>query len=161
VRPAPERMSIGSMVEVPALLWQLDDLLPHVDFLSIGSNDLMQFLFAADRGAPDLAGRYDLLSPAVIDILKGLSRRTAEAGVAISLCGEAASRPLDALVLAALGITTLSMPASSVLPVKELLTAVDLARFRQVLAAIRKGAGGVASLREPVDAWARENNLPI
>ena len=161
VRPGPERMEIGSMVEVPALLWQLDELLPQVDFVSVGSNDLMQFLFAADRGAPDLAGRYDLLSPAVMDILEDLARRAGAAGVGISLCGEAASRPLDALVLAALGITTLSMPASSVMPVKELLQAVDLARFRAVLGTIRRRGGSAASLRDPIDVWARENNLPI
>src|SRR5579875_3233368 len=154
VRPGPERMEIGSMVEVPALLWQLDELLPQVDFVSVGSNDLMQFLFAADRSAPDLAGRYDLLSPAVMDILEDLARRAGAAGVGVSLCGEAASRPLDALVLAALGITTLSMPASSVMPVKELLQSVDLARFRAVLGTIRRRGGSAASLRDPIDVWA-------
>ena len=161
VRPRPEHIEIGSMVEVPALLWQLDALLPQLDFVSIGSNDLLQFLFAADRGAPGLAGRYDLLSPAVLDIFEDLVCRTAAAGVAISLCGEAASRPLDALVLAALGITSLSMPAGSILPVKAMLAAVDLGQFRQVLGAIRRGAGSAASLRDPIETWAREHGLPI
>ncbi len=65
VRPAPEHLSIGTMLEVPALMWQLDELLREVDFVSVGSNDLLQFLFAADRGAPALYSRYDLLSQPV------------------------------------------------------------------------------------------------
>ena len=59
----PEPLKLGAMIEIPSLLWQLDHLLPLVDFASIGSNDLVQFLFASDRGNPRLAGRYDPLSP--------------------------------------------------------------------------------------------------
>ncbi|MBV9249592.1 MAG: hypothetical protein JO227_10170 [Acetobacteraceae bacterium] len=83
------------------------------------------------------------------------------AGVPVSICGEAASRPLDALSLVALGLTTLSMPAAGVLPVKALLAEIDLAAFRPVLAAIRRTARGSASLREPITTWARERGLPV
>ena len=72
VRPAPERLSIGTMLEVPALMWQLDELLREVDFISVGSNDLLQFLFAADRGTPSLFNRYDLLSQPVLSLLEHL-----------------------------------------------------------------------------------------
>ena len=72
VRPAPERLSIGTMLEVPALMWQLDELLREVDFVSVGSNDLLQFLFAADRGTPALFNRYDLLSQPVLSLLEQL-----------------------------------------------------------------------------------------
>ena len=161
VRPAPARLSIGSMIEVPALLWQIDGLLAAADFVSIGSNDLMQFLFAADRGAPALAGRYDILSSPVLTLLEALARRAAAALVPLSLCGEAAGEPLVALVLAALGITTLSMNAAAVLPVKAALAAVDLVAFRAVLETLRRQAGDVASLRGPLDAWAREHDVPI
>ncbi len=99
VRPAPARLRIGTMLEVPALLWQLPALLKDCHFLSIGSNDLMQFLFAADRGTPALAGRYDLLSPPVLDILAHVQSCAEAAGVTVSVCGEAASRPLEALTL--------------------------------------------------------------
>jgi phosphotransferase system, enzyme I, PtsP len=164
VRPAPERLAVGTMLEVPSLLWQLPELLKTADFISVGSNDLMQFLFAADRGAPALAGRYDLLSPPVLDLLDHLLAAAAAArdghGVPVSLCGEAAGRPIDAMALVGLGLTTLSMPASGVLPLKALLEDLDLAAFRPVLAAIRRAAGGAASLREPISTWAREHGLP-
>jgi phosphotransferase system, enzyme I, PtsP len=165
VRPAPERLSIGTMLEVPALMWQLDDLLREVDFISVGSNDLMQFMFAADRGTPSLFSRYDLLSQPVLSLLEHLltTARAAKggAGVPVSLCGEAASRPLEALALVGLGFTSLSMPASGILPVKALLARLDLAAFRPVLSAIRRNTSGSASLREPIAAWAREHGLAV
>ena len=159
VRPAPTSLRVGAMLEVPALLWQLPALLQGAHFISVGSNDLMQFLFAADRGTPALAGRYDLLSPPVLDILAHVRAATAAAGVSLSVCGEAASRPLEALALAALGITSLSMPAASLLPIKALLREADLAAFRPVLQALRDGATGEASLREPIASWTREHGL--
>ncbi|HET8996413.1 MAG TPA: phosphoenolpyruvate--protein phosphotransferase [Acetobacteraceae bacterium] len=164
VRPAPDRLSIGTMLEVPALMWQLPELLKEVDFVSVGSNDLLQFLFAADRGTPSLYARYDLLSQPVFDLLDQLltAARAARngAGVPLSICGEAASRPLEALALVGLGLTNLSMPAAGILPVKALLAQLDLTAFRPVLASIRRGGAGTASLREPIATWAREHGLP-
>ncbi len=161
VRPAPSRLNIGTMLEVPALLWQLPALLKDCQFISIGSNDLMQFLFAADRGTPGLANRYDLLSPPVLDILHDVQRQCADAGVSLSVCGEAASRPLEALTLAGLGITSLSMPASGLLATKGLLRSADLTAFRPVLAGLRANATGESSLREPIAGWAREHGLDV
>jgi phosphotransferase system enzyme I (PtsP) len=165
MRPAPERLSVGTMLEVPALMWQLDELLREVDFISVGSNDLLQFLFAADRGTPSLFNRYDILSQPVLLLLEHLlsAARLAKggAGVPVSLCGEAASRPLEALTLVGLGFTTLSMPASGILPIKALLAELDLAAFRPVLSAIRRNTSGAASLREPIGVWAREHGLPV
>jgi phosphotransferase system enzyme I (PtsP) len=161
VRPSPGRLSIGTMLEVPALLWQLPELLRETDFISVGSNDLMQFLFAADRSSPALATRYDLLSAPVLGMLEDVVRMADEAGVSVSLCGEAASRPLEAMALAGIGFRNLSMPAPGVLPVKALLAALDLRSFTPVLAAIRCGAAGEPSLREPLTVWARETGLPI
>ena len=161
VRPAPERLEIGTMLEIPALMWQLPELLREVDFISVGTNDLLQFLFAADRGTPALSGRYDLLSPPVIDLLAELVARAAEAGVPVSVCGESASRPLEAMTLVGLGITTLSMPASAIMPVKALLMRLDLPPFRQVLTSVRHTAAGAASVREPIAAWAREHGLEV
>lgn len=165
VRPAPRRLQIGTMLEVPALLWQLRELLEQADFISVGSNDLMQFLFAADRGTPGIANRYDLLSQPMFDLLEQLllAARTARdgAGVPVSLCGEAAGRPLEAMALVGLGVTSLSMPASGILPVKAMLAQLDLHSFRPVLEAIRGAGAGATSLREPIAAWARENGLPV
>jgi phosphotransferase system enzyme I (PtsP) len=146
-------------------MWQLDDLLREVDFVSVGSNDLLQFLFAADRGSPSLFNRYDLLSQPVLSLLEHLLVTAGEAkggaGVPVSLCGEAASRPLEALALVGLGFTSLSMPASGILPIKALLAELDLAAFRPVLTSIRRNASGAASLREPIAVWAREHGLPV
>jgi phosphotransferase system, enzyme I, PtsP len=161
VRPAPERLQIGTMLEVPALMWELPSLLREVDFISVGTNDLLQFLFAADRGTPALAGRYDVLSPPMIELLAKLVARADEAGVPLSVCGEAAARPLEAMVLAGLGIPALSMPPSGILPVKALLAATDLPKVRELLASLRRTADGAASLRKPIAAWAREHDLPV
>ena len=165
VRPTPERLEVGTMLEVPALLWQLNELLGEVDFVSVGSNDLLQFLFAADRSTPALFNRYDLLSQPVLSLLEQLllAARAARggAGVPVSLCGEAASRPLEALTLVGLGFTNLSMSASGILPTKALLAQLDLAAFRPVLASIRRNASGAASLREPITVWAREHGLGV
>jgi phosphotransferase system enzyme I (PtsP) len=161
VRPAPARLSIGTMLEIPALMWQLDALLPEVDFISVGTNDLLQFLFAADRGTPGLAARYDLLSAPVLDLLAQLVEACGRAGVPLSVCGEHAGRPLEALAMVGLGITSLSMPASGVLPVKAALAALDLPALRNLLAALRRTRDGAASLREPIAAWAREHGLPV
>jgi phosphotransferase system enzyme I (PtsP) len=161
VRPAPERLHVGSMIEVPALLWQLPALMAEADFVSIGSNDLMQFLFAADRGTPGLSGRYDLLSPPVMDLLDAIQAAAVPAGVEVSVCGEHAARPLEAMVLAALGITTLSMPAAGLLRLKAFMAGVNLAELRAVLSAARRHAAGQASLRAPLQSWAREHGLAV
>jgi phosphotransferase system, enzyme I, PtsP len=157
VRPSPGLLVIGTMLEVPALMWQLPELLKDADFISVGSNDLLQFLFAADRGTPSLYDRYDFISPPVLDMLEQLVCKAGVAGVPVSLCGEAAARPLEALVLAALGITTLSMPASGILPLKAMFSQVDLGAFRSVLSAIRRG--GDSGLRGSVATWAREQGI--
>ena len=161
VGQAPGTLSIGTMLEVPALLWQLPELCRESDFISIGSNDLVQFIFAADRGTPALAERYDLLSPPMLALLEEVSQAAAVTGVPLSLCGEAASRPLDAAVLLALGICNLSMSGSSVLAVKEVLSTLDLTAFRPFLDALRKSSPGYPSLREPINAWARDHGVAV
>ncbi len=161
VRPAPAKLSIGTMLEIPALLWQLPELMAEADFVSIGSNDLVQFVFAADRGTPALAERYDFLSAPILRLLRQVSDAAQEAGTPLSLCGEAASRPLDAAVLLALGVDCLSMSASSLLPVKEALTALDLGAFREFLITLKRTAASHSSLREPMAAWARDHGLNV
>jgi phosphotransferase system enzyme I (PtsP) len=157
----PERLAVGTMLEIPALMWQLDELLAEADFISVGTNDLMQFMFAADRGAPALAGRYDILSPAMLTLLDHLRARAAAAVVPLSICGEAAGRPLEAVTFAGLGITTLSMPAVGLMPVKEALATIDLAAFRAMLASIRRTDAAAPSLRDLIAGWAREHGVPV
>ncbi len=157
LHPAPRGLRIGTMIEIPALIWQLPELLKETDFVSIGSNDLLQFLFAADRGTPELYDRYDFLSQPVLDLVEQLVVAANAASVPVSICGEVASRPLEALVLTALGVTTLSMPASGILPLKAMFAQLDLAGFRPVLAALRRSGG--SGLREAIATWARERSL--
>jgi phosphotransferase system, enzyme I, PtsP len=128
----PSGVRVGAMLEVPALVWQLPALLSRVDFLSIGTNDLLQFLFACDRGNPALIDRYDVLSPPVLAFLRELVERCREAGVQLSICGEMASRPLEAMVLLGLGVRELSLMPGDLGAVKAMLRSLacgELARY--------------------------------
>jgi phosphotransferase system enzyme I (PtsP) len=98
-RLLPKVVRVGTMLEVPSLAWQLPALLKRVDFLSLGSNDLMQFMFASDRGNPRLADRYDILAPGVLSFIRHLVRQCEAAAVPLSVCGEMAGRPLEAMAL--------------------------------------------------------------
>ena len=126
-KPLPAAIRVGTMLEVPALAWQLPALLPLVDFVSVGSNDLVQFLFAADRGNPRLTGRYDVLSPSVLGFLCRIVQQCDAKGVPVALCGEMAGRPLEAMALIGIGFRRISMPAASIGPVKEMLRSLDVA----------------------------------
>ena len=124
--PMPADLRVGAMLEVPALAFQLPLLLEHVDFLSVGSNDLLQFLFATDRGNPRLGGRYDPLSPLVLSYLRQVVARCAAASVPLCLCGEMAGRPLEALALVAVGFRHLSMSPAAVGPVKAMIGSLSV-----------------------------------
>lgn len=157
---ATTELSVGAMLEVPALLLALDALFACADFVSIGSNDLMQFLFAADRGTPRLASRYDLFAEPMLRLVEQVAAAAARAGKPLSLCGEIAARPLEALVLASLGVTRLSMSPAGVLRVKEALRSVDLGRFAAGLARIRAADLSGGSIRAHVMALAAEQEIP-
>jgi phosphotransferase system enzyme I (PtsP) len=158
---APEQVLAGAMIEVPALLWQMPALLDEADFLSIGSNDLTQFLFAADRGNARVAGRYDFLSAPVLDLLAEVAVQAREASVPVSLCGEAASRPLEALAVLGVGLRAVSMPAGAVPAVKAMVRSLDLATFSRFLAGLRRSAAGGGSLRAEIAAWARDHGITL
>ncbi len=123
VLPAP--LKLGVMIEIPSLLWQLDHLLPIVDFASIGSNDLVQFLFASDRGNPKLAGRYDPLSPAALGAMRLIVEKAEKHGKPVTLCGELGGRPLEAMGLIGVGLTSISMVPSAIGPVKAMVRTLD------------------------------------
>jgi len=161
VRPRPSEIRVGTMLEVPALLFQLDLLVKEADFISVGTNDLLQFVFAADRGTAELADRYDLLSPPMLEVLERIGRAAHGARATLSVCGEAASRPLDAMVLRALGFRTLSMSAASLLAVKSALMRTDLAALRGFLDRLRLNAAAEESLRDPIAAWAQDHGIDI
>jgi phosphotransferase system enzyme I (PtsP) len=158
-KPVPSEIKVGAMFEVPALAWQLKDLLTRVDFLSVGSNDLRQFLFASDRGSPRIAERYDTLSSAMLSLLDQLARECAAAGVPLSLCGEMAGQPLDAMALIGLGFRTLSMAPPAVGPVKTMVRSLDLGRLQTYLTGIQGSTAG--SLRGRLRAFARDHSVAL
>jgi len=121
----PKAIKLGTMIEVPAILWQMEELVKRVDFVSIGSNDLMQFLFACDRGSPRMVDRYDPLSPVVLNLLKNIADTCHKAGVNVGFCGEMARKPLEAMALIAIGLRSLSMPPSSIGPVKAMIRSIN------------------------------------
>jgi phosphotransferase system, enzyme I, PtsP len=124
-RTPPSFIEIGVMVEAPALAWSIADLKGRADFISIGTNDLMQYFFAADRGNPRVSERYDILSAPALRFLKRIREDADAAGLQVSICGEAAGRPLEAIAFTALGFRRLSMPASGIGPVKRLILSLD------------------------------------
>jgi phosphotransferase system enzyme I (PtsP) len=121
----PAHVEVGVMVEAPALAWSIPDLKGRADFISIGTNDLMQYFFAADRGNARVSERYDILSAAALRFLKRIRDDADAAGLQVSICGEAAGRPLEAIAFTALGFRRLSMPASGIGPVKRLILSLD------------------------------------
>jgi phosphotransferase system, enzyme I, PtsP len=121
----PNRIRYGAMLEVPALAEMLDLLLPKIDFLSIGTNDLTQFLFAADRADPRLAERYDWLSPAILRFIDRVVKANSAHKVDISVCGEMGGRTLEAMALIGIGIGKLSITPAAIGPVKAMIRSLD------------------------------------
>ena len=155
----PRKLSVGCMVEVPALLWQLPALVERADFLSVGSNDLLQFLFATDRGNPRISERYDPLSPPALKVLLDVAKAADRAGRPLSLCGEMASRPLEAMALIGLGYRSLSLTAASIGPVKTMVRSLRLGVLRAYMQTILDSREH--SLRERLRAFALDHDFAI
>jgi phosphotransferase system, enzyme I, PtsP len=158
-RAPPASVKIGVMLEVPALLWQLPALCRRIDFLSIGTNDLLQFLFACDRGNPRLADRYDPLSAPMLAMLREVVVQTCESAVPLSMCGEMAGNPIEAMVLIALGFRTLSMAGTAIGPVKTMIRSLDAAAVADYVDEI--GARPDHSLRPKLEAYARDHAIVL
>ncbi|GGN51015.1 phosphoenolpyruvate--protein phosphotransferase [Novosphingobium indicum] len=155
----PEAIRYGVMLEVPALAEQLDLLAPKISFLSIGTNDLTQFLFAADRSNPKLAERYDWLSPAILRFIRRVVRNLDGFNIDISVCGEMGGRRLEALALLGLGVRRLSITPASVGPIKEIIGRVDL---REIEAAMEGWlAAPPENLRTTLSEWASERDILV
>jgi len=155
----PIQIRYGAMLEVPALAEMLDVLLPNLDFLSVGTNDLTQFLFAADRANPKLAERYDWLSPAILRFLSRIAGQAREAGVPVSICGEMGGRPLEAMALLGLGIDRLSITPAAVGPVKAMIRSLDLAALRAAMPAFLDQPR--TDMRAALADWARDHGVEL
>ena len=157
----PTQLKLGAMVEVPALLWQLDELMTMVDFVSVGSNDLFQFLMAVDRGNSLISGRFDQLSPAFLRVLRQIIDAGKRHDRQVTLCGEMAGRPLTAMALIGLGFRSISMPASSIGPVKAMLDTLDAGKLHAILNEELDKPNTAHSLRDVVMKFAEDNAIPL
>ena len=158
-KPRPEAVRYGAMLEVPALAEMLDVLLPNLSFLSIGTNDLTQFLFAADRANPKLAERYDWLGIGIMRFLRRIVVAANAHGVEVSVCGEMGGRRAEALALLGIGIRRLSITPASVGPLKELVRQVHLPEIEAAMASWL--ANPPANLRSALAQWAAERDIAI
>jgi phosphotransferase system, enzyme I, PtsP len=159
--PSPSHIALGVMVEVPSLVFQIDEIAREADFLSVGSNDLMQFLFAADRENRQVAARFDPLSAPALRALRMITHGAALASCPVTLCGEIGGRPLEAMALVGLGYRALSMSPASVGPVKAMLLALDT---RTITAEINRHldqGGSRGSLRPLLATFAEEHGVPV
>lgn len=157
----PKAVKLGAMIEVPSLLWQMDELMEAVDFVSVGSNDLFQFLMAVDRGNSLVADRFDQLSPAFLRVLRHIVEASQRHKTPVTLCGEMAGRPLMAMTLIGLGFRSISMSAATIGPVKAMLGALDAQELHGMLQAELDKHNDAHSLRELLLSYAGDNEIPL
>jgi phosphotransferase system enzyme I (PtsP) len=155
----PSSIRIGAMVEVPAALFDLDGVMGKSDFVSVGSNDLLQFLFAADRGNPKVGGRYDVMSVSALRALKSIVAGGKRTGTHVTLCGEMAARPLECMALIGLGFRSLSVSPASVGPVKAMIRSLDASRITARLDGLLERGDG--DIRSALKAFAESDSVEI
>jgi phosphotransferase system enzyme I (PtsP) len=157
----PSDCKLGVMVEVPSLLFQIDEIAKAADFLSVGSNDLMQFLFAVDRENRRVADRFDTLSVPALRAFRVIADRAAAAGCPATVCGEIGGRPLEAMALIGLGFRHLSMSPAAIGPVKAMVLGLDAKAVAALIDTELARAGDGASLRPALAAFAKAHGVPI
>ncbi len=155
----PKRIELGAMLEVPSLLFTLHQILQCADFVSVGSNDLLQFFFAADRTNPAMARRYDTLSPAVLSLVRHIGEAARGSKTEICFCGEMAGRPLEAMALIGLGISALSMQPSMIGPVKMMVRSLDTRALQPVVTSLCET--GLPSARPALADFAAEHGIAL
>ncbi len=151
---APERLDVGVMIETPAVLWDLERLLEAADFASVGTNDLFQFLYAADRTNPRTDARFEVLRSANLRLLTTIAATAGRLGKPVSVCGELAGAPLGAIALVGCGFRTFSVSAARIAQIKAILDAVDVGLVEQRIQALARRPGG--SVRDEIADLARE-----
>ena len=157
--PRPKEIKCGAMIEVPSIVFEMDNLLPMVDFVSLGSNDLHQFFFAVDRSLPKLIDRYDTLSPIFLRLLKQVVDKCHAAGVPITVCGEIAGRPLEALALVGLGYRRLSMAPSSLRSIRQTMNNVNTEHISEFMNYYLNQP--ISTIRHILKSFARDNGHQV
>jgi phosphotransferase system enzyme I (PtsP) len=155
----PKSVRVGAMLEVPALLFQLQTLLSRVDFVSVGTNDLIQFLFASDRANYRVSERYDVLSPVVLNLLKSVARQGRSANIPVNLCGEMASDPLGAMALVGIGFRNISVSPPAVGPIKEIVRSLRVSSLEKFTNSLCTNSQ--RSVREKLKAYAKDHGVAI
>ena len=155
----PRSARLGAMVEVPSLLWQIDEIAACADFLSVGSNDLMQYVYAVDRDNRRVANRYDALSVGFLRVLRTIAEAGARTGTPVTLCGEIGGLPLEAMALMAIGYRDLSMSAAAIGPVKAMTLTLRIKDVANEVADMLAKGRDDASLREPLQSVAKRRNV--
>lgn len=157
--PIPKKVNVGLMVEVPSIVFQLDEILEKADFISIGTNDLAQFFFACDRGNPRLSERYDVLSAPFLRMMHTIVKKADKHRVYCSVCGEMASNPIEAMALIGLGYRNLSSSGSTFCRVKSMIRSLrvdDISDYMQLLLNSKN-----KTLRPQLIAYANDHNIEI
>ena len=157
----PKKLQFGAMLEVPALLWQLDELMQEVDFVSVGSNDLFQFTMAVDRGNARVADRFDVLSRPFLKILRDIARAGQRNNTPVTLCGEMAGKPLGAMALIGLGYRSVSMSPTAIGPIKAMLLGLDAGKLRALMDATLDDPKAPTSMRETLKNFAATHNISV
>ena len=157
----PNSLKLGAMVEVPSLLFQLDELMQAVDFVSVGSNDLFQFMTATDRGNTRMSDRFDPLSVPFLRALKQVVDAGRRWHTPVTLCGELAGRPISAMALIGIGFRSISMAPAAIGPVKAMLLELPVAELSARLEQAMSGKGADGSLRALLSAFAEEHGIPL
>lgn len=155
----PEAIRYGVMLEVPALAEQLDLIAPKISFLSVGTNDLTQFLFAADRANPKLAERYDWLSPSILRFLRRVLAILSPYDIEVAVCGEMGGRQLEALALLGVGIRRLSITPAAVGPIKQMVRTVNVREIEEAMAGWLTDPP--PSLRATMEEWVLEKGVSL
>jgi phosphotransferase system enzyme I (PtsP) len=157
----PTAIRFGAMLEVPNLLWQLDELMEAVDFVSVGSNDLFQFTMAADRGNGRVSGRFDILSRPFLRLLRQVVLAARRSNTHLTLCGEMAGRPLSAMALLGLGFRSISMSAAAIGPVKSMVLSLDLAELENAMLEALEETKADGSMRAFLADYAAEKHIAL
>ena len=157
----PKKLQFGAMLEVPALLWQLDELMAEVDFVSVGSNDLFQFSMAVDRGNARVSDRFDTLGRPFLRILRDIVRAGNRNDTPVTLCGEMASKPISAMALLGIGFRSVSMSPTALGPVKSMLLSLDVGKLEAVLTPALDDTKPTVAIRRILTDFAAENGIPL
>jgi phosphotransferase system enzyme I (PtsP) len=149
------------MLEVPALLWQLDELMDAVDFVSVGSNDLFQFSMAVDRGNARVSDRFDVLGRPFLRILRDIVRAGIRNKTPVTLCGELAGKTISSMALMGIGFRSVSMSPASIGPVKAMLLGLDVGALSKVMEEALDDTRSTTPMRDILVSFAESHNIPL